>query len=100
MDKINELKNAIINNPNLPIRFFVGEDSNCGDYQYEENYISNIVVDYVTLYDGQYLNKEQLDEKLYYDLCDDFESQEDLYQYIDALIANINFKNTIVVFLS
>ncbi|WP_346938244.1 hypothetical protein [uncultured Clostridium sp.] len=100
MDKINKLKEVIINNPSLPIRFFVGEDGNYGDCQYEENSISNVTIDYLTLYNGEYLNEEELKEKLYYNLYDDFKSEEEAIKHIDIMIKNKNFEKTISVFLS
>lgn len=99
LEKMNELKKAIIDNPNLPLRFFVSEDTNCGEYPYEENYISKIVVEGLVLYNGQYYNKEDFGEKLFEYMHDEFDSEEELNKHIDEIIKTKNLEKTICVFI-
>lgn len=97
--KMNELKSTIINNPDSQLKFFVGEDGNCGDYQYEENCINNVIVEELILHQGRYYNKEDFGEKLFEVLQDEFESEEELNKHIDEIIKTKNFEKTICVFI-
>ncbi len=99
IEKMNELKNIIIENPNLPIRFFIGEDGNCGECNYEENSINDVVVDSLTLYEGRYYNEEDFGEELYGYLYNEFESEEKLNKHIDEIIKSKDFKKAICVFI-
>ncbi|RMD04927.1 hypothetical protein D9O40_00840 [Clostridium autoethanogenum] len=96
---VNELKKAIIENPDLPIRFFAAEECNCGDYPYEECNITKIEIDEVALYDGMYYNKEDLGEKLYADLSDEYKTEEELNKHVDMILENEKFEGTISVFI-
>ena len=64
-----KLKDLIKENPTLPLKFFVGEDANSGDYNYEESYISKVEVDEIALleerWESTWHNKEDYPDKLY-----------------------------------
>ena len=94
-EAMDKLKNAIISNPDLKLRFFVGEDCNCGDFRYEENYINDVIVEGLVLYEGKYYNEEDFGEKLFEELEWEFETKEKLNKHIDTIIETENFEKTI-----
>lgn len=93
------LKNAIIKNPDLPIRFFIGEGCNQGDYSYEENSISKVSIDSLTLYNDKYMDEDEFADEIYNNLYDEFKSENELNKHIDGIIGSRQFVKTICVFL-
>lgn len=70
-----ELRQLIIDNPDLPLVVFAGEDSNSGDYMYTS-------CSYVSAYIGEFLDCQQTinDEKCY---CERDDFEEDLADTLD-----------------
>jgi len=99
IDKMKELKDTIIENPELPIRFFIGEDCNCGEFPYEEHGIYKIIIDDVILYNNEYCSKEDFEDKLFEDLSYKFKTEERINKEIDKIIKNKKFEKTISVFI-
>lgn len=98
--KLDELRNLVIKNPTLLIKFFTSESCNSGNYSYEECFITSINVDEITLYnDDKWLNEEELREQLEWDLHDDELSEDELKNKIDVIISGTNFEKIICVFL-
>lgn len=93
------LRNILIKYPKLPIKFFVAGDCNLGDYPYEECSITKVSVDNVTLYNEEYMDEEDYADRLYNDLYDEFESEEELNKHVDEIITKTKFEKTICVFI-
>lgn len=98
--KLSELKELIIKNPELPIKFFTNEDCYSGNFQYEECFISSVSIDEITLHGEKWLSEEDLYEKLECDLYEDGTPENELKDKVEKIVDNTKFKKTICVFFS
>lgn len=96
MEKL--LRDTLIMNPELPVKFFCSEDCNMGEYPYEENTISEIRVEKVTLHNDKYMDKEEVEEALYDVLYLDYELEQELKERVDEEVTKKEFKEIICVF--
>lgn len=64
-----QLKDLIKENPTLPLKVFVGQDANSGEFNYEESYISSVKIDEIALleqrWESTWYNKEDYPDNLY-----------------------------------
>ena len=67
------LKEMILAHPDAPLLIFVGDEANSGEYQYESCDAGRAAIKELTLYDGQWLDRDDYGEQLEYDLADEEE---------------------------
>lgn len=95
------LRNLILENPELPLLVFCGEDAWSGDWSYEQADITHGEIASLTLYGDYWLDEDGLWDKLSDDLCDEEEYKnmpdEDYSAMIDAKVAATEFFKAIVV---
>ena len=74
LEDTTELRKLIIENPDLPLLFFVGDDVYSDDgYQYSMAYASNAEIQELTLYSNVWMDEDDYAEKIRDDLA--FEEQ-------------------------
>lgn len=97
------LRNLILENPELPIIIFCGEDSWNGDYQYCQVSSTNGEIESLILYGDVWLDKDDYREKLADDLCDEEEykdlSDEEYEKMIDKKVDESEFVKAIVLWI-
>lgn len=96
--KLNDFKELIIKNPELPIKFFTNEDCYSGNFQYEECFISSVNIDEIALYGDKWLDKEDLYEQLEWDLYTEGMSEDELEINIDNIMSTTKFEKAICIF--
>lgn len=97
------LRNLILENPDLPVIFFCGEDSWDGEYKYTQGYASSGEVKSLTLYDDFWIDEDEYHDRLSDDLSDEEEyknlSDEDYEKMIDEKVKNTEFVSAIVIYV-
>lgn len=98
-----ELRNLILENPELPLLIFCGEDSWHDEYPYEQADASGGEIKELTLYNDWWLDKDDYEDKLSDDLCDKKEykdlSDEEYNNMIKKKVAETEFVKAIVIYV-
>lgn len=92
-----EFKKLIIENPTLPIRFFVGEDAWSGEWAYNEAVIMSVSIQETTLHGDEYIELEDFEDALSDELVDEYEDDEHLEEAVKDIINNTKFEKAICV---
>ena len=97
-----ELRKMILENPELPLIIFAGEDAWQGIYPY--NMVdARCRIENLTLYCDMWLDEDQYEEELSDDLCDEEEykdlSDEEWDEMIKQKVEDTEFVEAIVVFV-
>lgn len=71
LNDTSELRKLILENPDLPIIIFCGEDAYRGDCPYEQAYVNSCRVDNLTIYGDMWLDEDDYCDKLSDDLSDE-----------------------------
>ena len=97
------LRNLILENPELPVIIFCGEESWDGEYSYSQASASKGEIATLTLYGDYWLAEDDYREKLSDDLCDEEEykdlSDEEWNKMIDEKVKNTEFIKAIVIWI-
>ena len=97
------LRKLILENPDLPLLIFCGEDSWHDEYPYEQADVISAKIEELTNYNDWWLYKGDYEDKLSDDLCDQEEykdlSDEEYNQMIEQKVAETEFVKAIVVFV-
>ena len=97
------LRNLILENPELPVLIFCGEDAWNEEYGYCQAYASSGEVEELTLYGDKWLDKEDYAEELIDKLC--FEEKyvgmddEEFHKMIDKKVEETEFVKAIVLWI-
>lgn len=98
-----ELRNLIIENPDLPLLIFCGEESWSGDYGYTQADASTGYIEKLTLYDDRWMTEEDYKDILSDDLCDKEEyvdlSDEEYEKMLDEKVKETEFVKAIVIYV-
>lgn len=96
-----ELRKLILENPDLPLVVFCGEESWSGDYNYSQAYVGKVKIQEMTLYNEKWLEIDDYEEELGEDLCDEYEDidKEELKKMIQDKVAETEFVEAIVVYV-
>ena len=103
LNNTTEVRNLILENPELPLLIFCGEEVNDGDYSYEQANVLSVNVSELTLYKDCWVDKDDYAESLSENLCDE-EDYKDLsdYEYgqmIEQKVAETEFVKAIVIYV-
>lgn len=107
LEDTTELRKLIIENPDLPLIVFCGDESWDGEHSYNSAEINSCAIEELTLYDNGYeeiwMSKEDYFERLSYDLCDK-EEYEDMTdkEYDEMINQKVNeteFVKAIVIYV-
>lgn len=97
------LRNLILENPELPVLIFCGEESWSGDYGYTQAHASKGEIETLTLYNEQWMTEDDYADKLADDLCDEEEyrnlSDEEYEKMIDKKVEETEFVKAIVIWV-
>ena len=103
MNDTTELRKLILNNPDLPLLIFCGEDSWHDEYPYEQADASSGEIKELTLYKGWWLDRVDNEYKLSDDLCDKEEyknlSDKEYDNMIKQKILETEFVKAIVIYV-
>lgn len=97
------LRELILENPDLPVLIFCGEDAWNGEYGYTQADASRGEIEYLTLYGDVWLDEDDYREELSDDLCDEEEykdlSDKEWDAMIDKKVAETEFVKAIVIWV-
>ena len=99
LDDTSDLRKIILENPDLPLVIFVGEEGWTGEYSYNLTEVTSVHIDELT-YDGEYyLDKYDFEDKLYDRHEDEFETVKELDDYVEKTMKETEFVKAIVVYV-
>lgn len=100
---LTNLRNLIIENPDLPLLIFCGEEAWNEDYQYSQAYASEGEVQEITLYGEVWLDRDEYEEALSDDLASEEEykhlSDKEYDEMIKKKVAETEFIEAIVIYV-
>ena len=98
-----ELRQLIIDNPDLPLVIFAGEESWHDQYSYEMTYAHGVCIEELTSYKDYCLTKEDYEDMLTGDLADMEEyqdlSDDEFNKTIDGMVSKAEFTKCIVIYV-
>ena len=98
-----ELRKLIIENPDLPLIVFCGDDSWHDWYPYEKANVNSCDIQELTLYKDWWIPKDEYEEQLRDDLCDEEEyigmTDEEYDRMIDQKVNETEFVKAIVIYV-
>ena len=98
-----ELRKLIIENPDLPLLIFAGEEAWQGEYHYNQTDANVWGIKTLTLYNDMWLEKQDYEDKLYDDLSDCVEyiylSNKEYEEVIKQKVAETEFCKAIVIYV-
>ena len=103
LDDTTELRKLILENPDLPLIVFAGEEAWSGEWCYSQSHHVRASIDTLGLYGDMWVDKDDYYDRLVDDLCDEEEyrylSDEDYYKMIDQKMAETEFVKAIVIYV-
>lgn len=97
------LRELIIENPDLPLLIFCGPETNSGEYPYENNKDVGCDIQELTLYKDWWIPKDEYEEQLRDDLCDEEEykdtTDEEYDEMINQKVNETEFVKAIVIYV-
>ena len=103
LEDTTELRKLIIENPDLPLLIFCGPETNSGEFPYESNKDIACDIQELTLYKDWWIPKDEYEEQLRDDLCDEEEykdmTDEEYDKMIDQKVREAEFVKAIVIYV-
>ena len=103
LENTNKLKELILNNPNLPLLIFVGEEPYTGEFPYNMTEVSFVEIEELTVYKNYYIEKEEYKEELMHDLRDVEEYKElsyiEYFEMIEQKVEEAEYTKAIVIYV-
>lgn len=103
LSNTNELRKIILENPELPLLIFAGEEAWSGEYGYESTEVRKICIKELTEYEEYWLNREDYEEQLTDDLSqlEEYENmpEEEFEQMIAQRVLETEFVKAIVIYV-
>ena len=97
------LRNLILENPDLPLIVFCGEEAWNGEYGYTQATTNRGEIEELTLYSDRWMDREEYEEELSDDLCDEEEyknlSDKEWDEMIAQKVAETEFVKAIVLWV-
>jgi len=97
------LRKLIVENPELPLLIFCGEESWHDEYPYEQANASSGEIKELTMYKNYWLDKDDYEDTLSDDLCDKEEyknmSDDEYNEMIQQKVAETEFIKAIVIYV-
>ncbi len=98
-----ELKKLILENPDLPLLIFAGENANTGEYCYESTEASVRGIEKLTLYNDVWQDEGDFREALQENLCDEEKYAEltdkEFEAAIEEIVKETEFVEAIVIYV-
>ena len=103
LNDTSHLRKLILDNPDLPLLIFCGDDSNTGEFAYEQAPVHCVSVQELTLYKDIWVDKDEFRERLSESLCDE-EAYQDLSdgafdQMINEMVGATEFTKAIIIYV-
>lgn len=101
LEDTTELRKLIIDNPDLPLIVFCGDDSWHDWYPYEKANVNSCGIEELTLYNDWWLDKEDYADTLYLDLAEEYVgmTDEEYDKMIDQKVNETEFVKAIVIYV-
>ena len=103
LNDTSNLRQLILENPDLPLLIFCGEEAWCGNWAYSQADASKGSIQTLTLYNDVWIDEDDYRDKLADDLCDNDEykdmSDEEYLNMIDLKVAGTPFCKAIVIYV-
>lgn len=99
LDDTYELRKTILDNPDLPLVIFAGEESYCGEYSYNLAEISSVKIEELTFEGEWYIEKSDFKDKLLDKLEDEYDTDEKLNHAVENIMNETEFIKAIVVYV-
>lgn len=101
LEDTTELRKLIIENPDLPLIVFCGDDSWHDWYPYEKANVNGCDVKELTLYNDWWLDKEDYADTLHLDLAEEYVgmTDEEYDKMIDQKVNETEFVKAIVIYV-
>lgn len=103
LNDTSELKKLIIENPELPLLIFCGEDAVRQDFAYTQVDVNSCSIQSLTLYDDMWLDEECYRERLIWNLADEEEyeglTDDEFLKMIDKKVEETEFVKAIVIYV-
>lgn len=103
LNDTSHLRQLILENPDLPLLIFCGEESWDGNWTYSQADASKGEIQTLTLYNDVWVDEDDYRDKLVDDLCDNDEykdmSDEEYLNMIDLKVARTPFCKAIVIYV-
>lgn len=101
LEDTTDLRKLIIENPDLPLIVFCGEDCWHDWYPYEKANINNCDIKELTLYNDWWLEKEDYVDTLHLDLAEEYidMTDEEYDRMIDQKVNETEFVKAIVIYV-
>ena len=103
LNDTSNLRKLILENPDLPLLIFAGEESWCGEWAYNQVDASKGEIQTLTLYEDMWIDKDDYRYRLSDNLCDAEEyvdlSNEEFDKMIDQKVAETEFCKAIVIYV-
>ena len=97
------LRNLILENPDLPLIVFCGEEAWNGEYGYTQATTNRGEIEELTLYSDRWMDREEYEEEWSDDLCDEEEyknlSDKEWDEMIAQKVAETEFVKAIVLWV-
>lgn len=100
LNDLTELKQLIIENPDLPLLIFCGEEAWTGEWGYEMACVNGQpYIEELALYGDYWVDRDDYEERLGEDLWDDYQdlSDEEYDKMIKQKVSEIEFVKAIVI---
>lgn len=81
------LRKLILENPDLPLIIFCGEDANTGEYAYEASDSASVEIEELTFYNNFWIDKNDYEEQLADNMCNMADFKDMLDWELDRLIS-------------
>ena len=98
-----ELRKLIIENPDLPLLIFCGEEAYSGEFPYESNTDARCDIQELTLYKDYWIPRDEYEEQLCDALCDEEKykdmTNEEYDKMIDQKVNETEFVKAIVIYV-
>ena len=103
LNDTSNLRQLILENPDLPLLIFAGEEAWGGDWSYTQAYVRNPSIQTLTLYHDEWIDVDDYADRLADDLCYEEEykdlSDEEYDKMIDQKVAETEFAQAIVIYV-
>ena len=98
-----KLRKLILENTELPVLIFVGEEAYQGEYLYNQADATVVKVEDLTLYKEEWIGEDEYKDILYNDLADEEEykdlSDEEYEKMINKRVKETEFIKVIVIYI-
>lgn len=98
-----KLREIILNNPDLPLLVFAGEESYTGEYGYNQTDVNKVDVEKLTLFEDMWMGEDEYKEKLSNQMEEDSKydnlTDEEFDDIVNKKVKETEFVKAVVVWV-